>query len=429
MVHLNIITNMFLQKKIDIAEFQGKNILLIGGYSLKMLLDKNQGEMLFVDFLKLQLMNGGVKSCKIAATALQKSYEGINCDYTLSTEDLSPPQKVLSELEEQFDVIFVLSGMEKVSDPLKAFKNVRYFCADGGKIFMLLRTQAELGTKNFLNFYEDNWRYEPEDIVKIFSCDENFVIEMLLNKEAFVISFTKTDKKFQPDKDTPLFNCRVRKKVPYSESLKFDFFREYQDLDKIAQNEFTDKVAHGYIKKYDFFLNKFRTQEFNLLELGIFNGGSLKMWKRYFPYAEIYGVDINPKCKKYEDKRIHPIIMDLSSIENLKTLRDIKPTIIVDDASHLWSHQIKALITLFDVLPSGGVFIVEDMETSVNPDLFPGYNDFPISGYDFCERIIRVVMSKRPDAVADDFSAAITEIGMTTELIATIKGSCIFIKR
>ena len=66
MVHLNIITNMFLQKKIDIAEFQGKNILLIGGYSLKMLLDKNQGEMLFVDFLKLQLMNGGVKSCKIA---------------------------------------------------------------------------------------------------------------------------------------------------------------------------------------------------------------------------------------------------------------------------------------------------------------------------------------------------------------------------
>ena len=39
--------------------------------------------------------------------------------------------------------------------------------------------------------------------------------------------------------------------------------------------------------------------------MGIFNGGSLKIWKEYFgPDAKIIGIDINPECKKFEEDGI-----------------------------------------------------------------------------------------------------------------------------
>ena len=287
----------------------------------------------------------------------------------------------------------------------------------------------DLSTKNWLDYYEDNWRYMPNDIMDFYSDSNPIYFNPMPTLEAFLIGFKKTDAEFHIDENFAFFHCRVRRKITYAESLKLNFFREYQDLKNLAKSEFTDKLQHGYLDKYDFFLSKFRAEQFNLLELGVFNGGSLRMWKKYFPKAEIYGVDIDKNCKKYEESRIHVRIMDLSSIENLKSLFDIQPQIIVDDASHFWSHQISSLMTLFEVLPSGGVFIMEDMETSVNTDLYPGYNDFEISAYDVCERVARVVMSKREDSVGDLLSKEITRIGMATDLIAMIKGSCIFIKR
>ena len=72
---------------------------------------------------------------------------------------------------------------------------------------------------------------------------------------------------------------------------------------------------------------------------------------------------------------------------------------------------------------------MEDLETSVNQDIFPNFNDFEISMYDVCERIARVVVSKRNDDLNDVLSEDITEIGMQTEMLSIIKGSCIFVKR
>lgn len=152
------------------------------------------------------------------------------------------------------------------------------------------------------------------------------------------------------------------------------------------------------------------------------------MWEKYFLKAQIYGVDIMEQCKAYEDDRIHIVISDLSSEATLESLKDINPNIIIDDASHFWSHQIKALFKLFTCLPHGGVYIIEDMETSVNTDLYPEYKDFPISAYEVCSRIARVVAGKNnsDDSPYRDY---INFIGMQTELISIMKGSCVLIKR
>lgn len=87
-----------------------------------------------------------------------------------------------------------------------------------------------------------------------------------------------------------------------------------------------------------------------------------------------------------------------------------------------------ALFTLYETLPHGGVYIIEDMETSVNPELYKGYEDFPISAYEVCSRIARVVAGKNS---SDDspYKEQIEKIGMETELISIMKGSCVLIKR
>ena len=59
-----------------------------------------------------------------------------------------------------------------------------------------------------------------------------------------------------------------------------------------------------YFKIYDRHLRKFRGRSVNILEIGIYSGGSLDMWQSYFGEgATIYGVDIEPSCKAYETEK------------------------------------------------------------------------------------------------------------------------------
>src|SRR5271166_5678208 len=56
-----------------------------------------------------------------------------------------------------------------------------------------------------------------------------------------------------------------------------------------------------YFDIYDRHFQRFRGREVNILEIGIYSGGSLEMWKSYFgSRCHIYGVDIEPTCKMYE---------------------------------------------------------------------------------------------------------------------------------
>ena len=58
--------------------------------------------------------------------------------------------------------------------------------------------------------------------------------------------------------------------------------------------DLTDKVYHHrYDRFYPTFLEPLRNQEFNMLEIGIHEGGSFLLWEEYFPKANLYGIDIN----------------------------------------------------------------------------------------------------------------------------------------
>ena len=106
-------------------------------------------------------------------------------------------------------------------------------------------------------------------------------------------------------------------------------------MDKIGSDLKTDKCHSGndYLRKYEFFLERWENESINVLELGVLKGASIKMWGEYFKKATIYGVDIDVNAKKYEGSNRKIIIRDLSRKNNLIELCKLSPTIIIDDAS------------------------------------------------------------------------------------------------
>ena len=211
---------------------------------------------------------------------------------------------------------------------------------------------------------------------------------------------------------------------------KESFFSS-SELDDIGLFFHTDKsrLHHDYLRKYEFFFHPWRNKEFRLMELGVYRGESIRTWEKYFSQAKIVGIDVEKVCENCASDRCEIVITDLAKEENLKQLMRWKPSIIIDDASHMWSHQIKALFILWNVLPHGGIYIVEDIETSFPESGFVGYDDAIISTFDICAAIAKVSAGGCHLHGLNLFSAEIENIGQNVEMISFIEGSCIMVKK
>lgn len=100
-----------------------------------------------------------------------------------------------------------------------------------------------------------------------------------------------------------------------------------------------------------------------VLEIGVQNGGSLKIWRDFFPEAEIVGVDVDEKCKEHEGQNIEIVIGDQVSVKFLETLGNFD--IIIDDGGHYMTQQQVSINTLLkNQLNPGGLYVIEDLHTS-----------------------------------------------------------------
>lgn len=123
----------------------------------------------------------------------------------------------------------------------------------------------------------------------------------------------------------------------------------------------TDKITKGYQKVYGKIFEPFRNDVFTMLEIGIYEGASLKVWLDYFPNATIIGADIK-SCDVVNDryKYIEVNQGDLSSFDALNKYAPYK--IIMDDASHKSLHIIQSLGRLYSMLSKNGMYIIEDLD-------------------------------------------------------------------
>ena len=134
----------------------------------------------------------------------------------------------------------------------------------------------------------------------------------------------------------------------------------------------TDKRGHDYLEKYQRHFSSLRFGRINLLEIGIggyedpnAGGNSLRMWKKYFPFGRVHGIDIVDKSSLAERRiQIHQGSQtDLPFLESV--MEKVLPvTIIIDDGSHISKDVITTFKFLFPKLRKGGWYVVEDIQTS-----------------------------------------------------------------
>jgi len=127
---------------------------------------------------------------------------------------------------------------------------------------------------------------------------------------------------------------------------------------------------HDYLIKYDFYFNKLKDKNLNILEIGVANGASLNLWKNYFTSSNIYGIDINKDAIHNQlGKGCKIFIGDQKDKKFLTKVCDKIPDgldIIIDDGSHITSDVVNTFKYLFKKLNSGGIYIIEDLQTSYN---------------------------------------------------------------
>lgn len=137
-------------------------------------------------------------------------------------------------------------------------------------------------------------------------------------------------------------------------------------LDQIAIECGTDKSSkvHFYTRHYERYFEPLREKPLKILEIGIQNGYSLKMWKEYFPNAYIYGMDIHD-CSHMAEDRIKIIQGNQSNPETLRTASMVHGPfdIVIDDGSHHNYDMKIGVEALFPFLNHNGIYVVEDLHT------------------------------------------------------------------
>ena len=124
---------------------------------------------------------------------------------------------------------------------------------------------------------------------------------------------------------------------------------------------------HHYFEIYDRHFQRFRGKQPVVLEIGVFHGGSLQMWRDYFGEgAKIIGIDVDPRCRQFEDDATTILIGDQADPAFLAQVRSRFPhiDIIIDDGGHTMTQQITSLGELYPHLQPRGVYVCEDVHTA-----------------------------------------------------------------
>jgi len=116
---------------------------------------------------------------------------------------------------------------------------------------------------------------------------------------------------------------------------------------------------------YDWIFKDLRGKKLRILEIGVSQGNSMKVWKDYFPKAKIVGVDIDESCSRFMDERVNICIGDQSDEDFMNNIGALgKYDIIVDDGGHYPKQHVKSYNILFPYLKDDGWYVIEDLHTA-----------------------------------------------------------------
>ncbi|WP_339628326.1 CmcI family methyltransferase [uncultured Pseudomonas sp.] len=135
-----------------------------------------------------------------------------------------------------------------------------------------------------------------------------------------------------------------------------------------------DKRLYKWIHYFDIYerhFSRFRNKAPVMIEIGVFGGGSLAMWRDFFgPDSTIIGIDINPECKAHEADGIEIFIGSQDDPALIEQILQKYPNvdIVLDDGSHIMEHMVASFELIYHRLNPKGVYMVEDTHTCYWPE-------------------------------------------------------------
>jgi hypothetical protein len=142
-------------------------------------------------------------------------------------------------------------------------------------------------------------------------------------------------------------------------------------LVELADNSRTDKnTIHSYLPLYQQLLAKKKDTAKHVLEVGIWAGGSIKLWSDFFTNAHVYGLDIMDRSRVW-DKLVTDPKITLYTNQNAydptffkQTFLDkgIRCDFMLDDGPHTLE-SMKQFVRLYSqIMTEDGILIVEDVQ-------------------------------------------------------------------
>lgn len=144
----------------------------------------------------------------------------------------------------------------------------------------------------------------------------------------------------------------------------------------------SDKFSvHSYGEVYEKLLAPYRHTALNVLEIGCFNGASIRMWAEYFTQAKINGIDcsVTPHDGMADLKPLQQDILNSKPYDRLfnthihifnaedvtevsRRFFGTKFDVIIEDAGHDIEQQLNIFVIFNQYLSNGGIYIIEDIQ-------------------------------------------------------------------
>lgn len=191
------------------------------------------------------------------------------------------------------------------------------------------------------------------------------------------------------------------------------------------------RLIHKWMHYFDIYhrhFARFRGKPVVILEFGVFEGGSLEMWRDYFGRkAMIYGVDIDPRCKKFDGKRMKIFIGDQEDRDFLRSLAaEIGPIdVLIEDGGHTMGQQIATFEEMYGAVKDDGVFLIEDLHTSYWERYGGGYRK-PGTFIEYAKNLVDQLNAwyskEEPKFAVDDFTRTTRSMHVYDSIIVFEKG-------
>lgn len=133
------------------------------------------------------------------------------------------------------------------------------------------------------------------------------------------------------------------------------------------KSEYLSSKHESYFDVYDKYFSQFIGKNITFVEIGIFGGGSLFMWRSFFgDQARIIGIDLDENAKKWQEHGFEIFIGDQSCpsfwSDFFKEVGEVD--VILDDGGHTYEQQIVTAMSSMKNIKDGGLLMVEDVHTS-----------------------------------------------------------------